>query len=308
MATTPTKPQGLLAWTEPESAANSDYQPVYPYNNVTQTRGGHSFEMDDTPTRERIRLQHGKGTFIELHPNGDEVHKIVANGYHIILGDYNIQIGVDNEKLEKKLNIVVNGDAYFHVKGNKVEQVDGSVEQYVKGDYTQIVQGTHSVTSFGNMKIDAGSSVNLVPGLESKLTITSNYVNINADVDVATNFQANKITSRGRIDSGPLAGISAGLQGFYSATGGISIGLPTPPLSGTIMSIGPITSFTSVSAPLGSFGICSSILGYDVINTLIRKVHIHMTPRGPTSPPLNSEVTGPAAAVPGAGGTGVIVT
>ena len=289
MSTTIPKPKGILAWTEPESAANSDYQPVYPYNNVTQTRGGHSFEMDDTPTRERIRIQHKSGTFSEIHPNGDEVHKIIGDGYSIILGDHNISIGVDGNT-DKKLNITVNGDAYFHVTGNKVEQVDGSVEQYVKGDFTQIVEGTHSVSSFGNMKINAGSSVNLVPGLESKLTISSNYVKIEADVDVATNFQANKITSRGRIDSGPLAGISAGLQGFYSAFGGVSVGMPNPAFPGSIMSSGPITSFTSVSAPLGSFGVCSSILGYDVINTLIRRSHIHISPRGPTSPPTTQEI------------------
>ncbi len=30
-----TKPKGILAWTEPEAAANSEYQPVYPYNNIT---------------------------------------------------------------------------------------------------------------------------------------------------------------------------------------------------------------------------------------------------------------------------------
>ena len=34
-------------WTEPESAANTSYQPVYPYNNVKQTEAGHLFEMDD---------------------------------------------------------------------------------------------------------------------------------------------------------------------------------------------------------------------------------------------------------------------
>ena len=42
------KPLFVDAWTEPESAANTDYQPQYPYNNVTQTAGGHSFELDDT--------------------------------------------------------------------------------------------------------------------------------------------------------------------------------------------------------------------------------------------------------------------
>lgn len=285
------KPESILAWTEPESAANSDYQPVYPYNNVTQTKGGHSFEMDDTPTRERVRLQHASKTFIEMHPNGDEVHKIIGDGYTIVLGDHNISIGVDDGKLAKKLNITVNGDAYFYVKGNKVEQIDGSVEQFIKGDYTQTVQGTHTVSSFGNMKINAGSSVSLVPGLESKLTINTNYVNINADVDVATNFQANKITSRGRIDSGPLSGISAGLQGFISPFGGISIGLGlVPPVPATIMCSGPITSFSSMSAPLGTYGISASILGFDVVNTLLRKVHTHIARGGPTSPPLQQEL------------------
>jgi hypothetical protein len=292
MSTPLPKPKGVLAWTEPESAANSDYQPVYPYNTITQTKGGHSFEMDDTPTRERVRLQHKSGTFTEIHPNGDEVHKIIGDGYHIILGDHNISIGVDDGQLAKKLNITVNGDAYFYVKGDKVEQIDGSVEQFIKGDFTQTVQGTHTVSSFGNMKINAGSSVSLVPGLESKLTINSNFVKINADVDIATGLVANKITSRGRIDSGPLSGISAGVMGFYSLTGGVSIGLPTPAIPATIMCSGPITSFSSMSAPLGTYGISSSLLGFDVINTLIRKLHIHISgkPGTPTSTSPSKEL------------------
>ena len=63
------KPDAYWGWTEPESAANTDYQPVYPYNNVTQTRSGHMFELDDTKGRERVRLQHRANTFIEMHRN-----------------------------------------------------------------------------------------------------------------------------------------------------------------------------------------------------------------------------------------------
>ena len=102
-----TQPIGFDGFTEPESAANTNYQPVYPYNNITQTPAGHSFELDDTPTRERIRLQHRSGTFVEMHPNGDEVHKIYGNGYVITLGDQNISIGIDDGQLAKKLNITV---------------------------------------------------------------------------------------------------------------------------------------------------------------------------------------------------------
>ena len=28
------KPDFVIAWTEPKSPANTDYQPVYPYNNM----------------------------------------------------------------------------------------------------------------------------------------------------------------------------------------------------------------------------------------------------------------------------------
>ena len=65
-----TNPSNNL-WTEPESAANADNQPVYPYNDVTQTESGHFMEMDDTPGAERIRLQHRTGTFTEIQADGN---------------------------------------------------------------------------------------------------------------------------------------------------------------------------------------------------------------------------------------------
>ena len=277
------KPSFVTTWIEPESAANTNYQPVYPYNHVTQTKGGHSFELDDTPTRERIRLQHGKGTFVEMHPNGDQVTKILGDGYTIILGDHNIAIGVDDGQNAKKLNITVYGDVSMHVTGNKVEQVDGNVEQYIKGNYTQTVEGIHSVASFGNMEINAGASQ------LGKLTInTPDYVKINGDLAVSSEIKAQKITSETRVDAG--TGISAGALGFVTITGGLSVGIPVA-IPEQILCAGTITSFSSVNAPLGNFGISSSVLSFDIVNQLIRKVHTHMAYRGPTSPPLNSETS-----------------
>ena len=309
------KPSFVTTWIEPESAANTNYQPVYPYNHVTQTKGGHSFELDDTPTRERIRLQHGKGTFVEMHPNGDQVTKIIRDGYTIILGDHNVAIGTEkytrteaqaylnnpevfvnltpeeveylqsvvDGKTQKKLNITVYGDVSMHVTGNKVEQVDGNVEQYIKGNYTQTVEGIHSVASFGNMEINAGASQ------LGKLTInTPDYVKINGDLAVSSEIKAQKITSETRVDAG--TGISAGALGFVTITGGLSVGIPVA-IPEQILCAGTITSFSSVNAPLGNFGISSSVLSFDIVNQLIRKVHTHMAYRGPTSPPLNSETS-----------------
>jgi hypothetical protein len=110
---------------------------------------------------------------------------------------------------------------------------------------------------------------------------------VSGDLQVEEAFSAGYIFSKGRIDAG--LGVAAGPFGFHSAFGGLSIGLLTPAIPYTIMCSGPITSYSSMSAPLGTYGISSSILGFDVINTLMRKIHTHIAKGGPTSPPLQKE-------------------
>ena len=92
MANISPSPEGQYTWAEPESPFNPDEKPVYPHNKVWETESGHSFEMDDTKDRERIRLQHRSKTFIEMHPDGSEVHKIYGNGYEIVLENKNVLI------------------------------------------------------------------------------------------------------------------------------------------------------------------------------------------------------------------------
>jgi hypothetical protein len=267
------KPDFITAWTEPESAANTDYQPVYPYNNITQTPGGHSFEMDDTPTRERIRLQHGKGTFLEIHPNGDEVHKIIGDGYTITLGDHNIAIGVDDGKNAKKLNITVYGDAYFKVTGDKIEEIDGNYEQHVKGNYTQTVNGISTVQSMGDMRIYACTS------LTGKLSIvTPDYVNITGDLSVSGEISCDKLTSITRVDAG--TGVSAGKLGFVSLTGGLSIGLPLA-ITFQINCDGLSIHLQVCQHHMVVLVSCQRFSG-DIINETIRSFHIHPAPNGAT--------------------------
>jgi hypothetical protein len=280
------KPDFITAWTEPESAASKENPPVYPYNNITQTKGGHSFEMDDTPTRERVRLQHKMGTFLEIHPNGDEVHKIVRDGYTIIAGDHNIQIGIDDGNNAKKLNITVYGDVSMHITGNKTEQIDGNFEQHVKGNYTQTINGITTIAGFSDVRIMAGSTDSHI------LKIDTKKLKLNGGLDISEGLIAQLITSRTRVDAG--TGVRAGSDGFVSVTGGLSIGLPiATPLN--IECLGPITSFLSVSAPSVSSILQGSIIGSDIVNKLLRAIHIH--PADPTTgPPANKEVNVSAGA------------
>lgn len=282
------KPSFFSGWVEPESAANTDYQPIYPFNNVTQTESGHLFEMDDTPKRERIRLAHRTGTFIEMHPNGDEVHKVFGDGYEITIKDKNVLI-------QGKCNIEVMGDANIHIKGDKIEQVDGNYELHVKGSYTQVIDQAINIASGSYIDIKTG------PNITGSLTLTvGDCVYFDGDLNVNGEFTAKKITSTGRIDGD---GISAGKFGFVSLTGGLSIG-PTllAAVPGHIICDGTINAFVGMNSlgfinasvvmnsPTANFGIMDAVLMTDTINTSIYDFHRHPAPKGITGIPFNPMV------------------
>ena len=279
------KPDAYWGWTEPESAANTDYQPVYPYNNVTQTRSGHMFELDDTKGRERVRLQHRANTFIEMHPNGNEVHKIFGDGYSITLGDHNISIGVDDGNLSKKLQITVYGDVNMQIMGDKIENIEGDVTQHIKGSYTQVVEGYSSVTS------QLGASITAGGGTSGGLQIKAANVNMDGNSRIRGNLNAGNIYSQGRVDTSETGGMKSGVGGFVTMLGGVAVGFPIP-VPGNIICVGTmnaglmVNAGVSMNSPVGIFGLMSAGLMTDTVNTSIYDSHIHVTPKGPSGPPI----------------------
>jgi hypothetical protein len=276
------KPSFFKGWTEPESAANTAYPPDFPYNQVIATESGHTLEMDDSPGRERVRLMHRTGTFIEMHPNGDEVHKVYGDGYEITIKDRNVLI-------KGTCYVTIEGDALTNIKGDKIEYVEGNYELQVKGNFSQVVEGTTNITSKNDMDLRSGNF-----GTGSISLSAPDVVYINSDLAVDGELTALKMYSKGRVDA--ATGISAGPLGFVTGTGGISVGFPTPlsPVAapGQIMCVGNILSLMSinagvgVNAPLGSFGIMDAILMTDLINTSLFNSHIHPVPKGISGPPI----------------------
>ena len=268
-------------WTEPESAANADNQPVYPYNDVTQTESGHLFELDDTPTRERVRLQHRSGTFFEMHPNGDEVHKVYGDGYEIVIKNKNVLI-------KGTCNITINGDANMHVLGDHNVQVDGDYNLQVAGRMSQRVVGDISLSSDNDVSLTANENF----GGSLRLA-AADHLYLASDLVVGGSISADIINAETRVNAG--TGVFAGPLGFVSGVGGLSLGVPsaaTPvAVPGCINTVGAITSLASVNAPTANFalakcGIMDAVLMTDVINSTIYNYHIHPSPKGPTGPPM----------------------
>lgn len=139
---------GVLAntWQEPKSPA----APEYPYNNVVHTESGQVQEFDNTPGKERFQRYHPSGSFIEVHPDGSQVEKVVKNNYSITMGDDFIHVDGN-----VKVNIV--GNATIAVGGSCGLRVDGDLTQIVEGDCSLAVGGDYSVVVGGAHKQSAGT-------------------------------------------------------------------------------------------------------------------------------------------------------
>jgi len=139
--------QNTVAYTADVSIGEpaSPYAAQYPMNKVIETESGHKIELDDTPGAERIRVVHKSGSFTEMHPNGDVVHRQL-NKYDVILAD-------DQCHVQGKVNLIVDSD----------------VDWYVRGELDIFSAGNMSFKCGGNISFDAAGGYS-----ESASTINMN--------------------------------------------------------------------------------------------------------------------------------------
>ena len=255
-------------WTEPESAANTSYQPLYPYNDAKQTESGHLFEMDDTPIRERIRLQHGKSlTFIEMHPNGDQVHKVFGDDYEITIKNKNVLIqGRCSVTVIGDCNMEVRGDYNLDVKGDYNLQVAKKMNTRVKGDISFSSDEDVSITANENF----GGAIRMA---------AADHLYLDSHMYVKGSMTADGIITCDSLTAGNElgGGVFAGSFGFVSLTGGLSLGAPIA-VPGSVFAIGSGTFGIKVFAPYISSLYSSTIVGgaiwqSDVLNYVRRLIH-----------------------------------
>lgn len=156
----------------------STYDTEYPWNQVTVTRSGHEIHYDDTPGKERIRIAHKDGTYMEISPGGKTVSynvghhqqynkggvtitvdenndlKIsghqrinVGGGSHIsVAGDADVVVGGGmNTVVAGNMHAAVAGKAYLGIKGSADMNIDGDMNMKVGGSTTMETQGDHVI-------------------------------------------------------------------------------------------------------------------------------------------------------------------
>jgi muramidase (phage lysozyme) len=161
---------------------------------VTETAGGHCFELDDSPGSARVRLGHTEGQFLEMHQNGVTVLKSVNDLF--LLSPRNIIIVAKAGQVIK-----VEGNAVFSVEGNMLHEVHGNMQQIVRGNYELSVAGQLNLNGGEEVQIRAAA-----------LRVESNVENIN--------IKAAKFV---KIQSGQSIHMKSGENIFQQAENSINI-------------------------------------------------------------------------------------
>lgn len=273
MATIPPAPSGQYTWAEPESPFNPDEKPVYPHNKVWETESGHSFEMDDTKNRERIRLQHRSKTFLEMHPDGSEVHKIYGEGYEIVLKNKNVLI-------KGHCSVTIEGDSVVHIKGDKIEKVDGNVYQEISGEMITNVKKNTSFISNGDMTIGVGDPTSGVMKVK-----TGDTTYIEGDLSVTGSVSSLALTTETKVNAG--TGVTAGPLGFVTETGGVSVGIPVSSPLGTITCAFYANVGIAVNAPFINGFMVRDVAGTMMGMRTVYNSHKHPAPKGITGTPIS---------------------
>jgi hypothetical protein len=244
----------------------------YPYINLTQTEAGHMDMKDDTPGNESMRRQHGTtGTYQHWYHNGDADAVVKGNNFIVVVKDNNVSIrGV--------CNIEVYQDCKLTVHGDMISEIDGSLKASVGGKSHIHTAGRVDLSSDGDINITAGSGDTLT-GLGGGTIFLNSPADVvvSGDLRVQGAITATSISSKTNVTAGFKVFATGGLE----TLGGINVGCVTP---GPYIPTGVLTSTVSMNAPLSIQGISASILGFDIMNTLIFNTHIHPSPKGPTGP------------------------
>lgn len=140
----------------------SQFDARYPFNHVMETDGGHVFELDDTPTAERVQIFHRKGSFVEFHPDGSIVHRGVNDRYHIIFNNENVYAGGNmNMSVVGAVNILAGANTNISTGGDATWRVGGNLRMDIGGNFDVAVGGTTNIDSGGTTIVYSGGNVEL---------------------------------------------------------------------------------------------------------------------------------------------------
>jgi lysozyme len=243
-------------WSEPYPA----YNPLYPYDQATETESGHVFELDDTPGFERIHIAHRSGSYVEWFPTGTKVEKITKSNYQIVMAD-------DYLHVMGKVAITVDADCLIRVSGDVILEGGGDLSANVAGDFDVSVGGAFNVKA-QSANFDISGDYSAIAGsihLTGPTDISGDHVNLESSGDLnlkaggSGNFEGSSVNMKAD-GLAAMQGGSVGISGSVLINGLVSVnkgapgaggasGADTGSAAGIGAAIGALTKNTGEAAP-----------------------------------------------------------
>jgi hypothetical protein len=157
------------------------YAGIYPYIHVKETESGHVKVEDDTPNKEGQLDFDRTGSFIERLTDGSEVHKIVKDGYTVVMKDDHVHImGNEYERCDHEYNLSIGGRWNIEVNGNiNIKSDSGGLFFSVSGDANINANGKVNIESSGDTNIKAKGNIN-IGASEGEISLSTNILQIKA--------------------------------------------------------------------------------------------------------------------------------
>lgn len=136
-------------WDEPEEPDDL----TYPETMTISHESGFSQQLTKAG---RHTLYSPSGSYTEMAANGDNIVKVVGDGYRIIVGSDFISVaGNVNLTVEGNVNWNISGDWNMYVAGNVNQNIGGNITQEVDGNVEETFGGYQTTNASGNITIDA---------------------------------------------------------------------------------------------------------------------------------------------------------
>jgi hypothetical protein len=186
-----------------------EFKGEYPYNKVYVSEGGHLIEIDDTPDHQRLLEQHVSGTYREMKPNGNYVHKVVNDNYTIVCGD-------DFISVEGAAQIVVKGNCQLRVGGFLTVAADAGINVSTKGDFRVKARSINMESTGGNISMKSAKDTLITSKEDFDIKSKANHIDstLMTSMTVGEQFiiEAKKISQHSTTDIALVSDAKTSIQ------------------------------------------------------------------------------------------------
>jgi len=139
----------------------SSYEAEYPFNKVFETPGGHQFQFDDTPGKERFFWRHPSGNFMEVSHDGKQHSVTVGDSKSYAKGGVTLSIDENNDvKMSGHNRIMMQGGGHIEVAGDAGIAVGGATALVAMGPVN--MRASSGYMGFdGDLNVNASGGINI---------------------------------------------------------------------------------------------------------------------------------------------------